>query len=86
MDIATAVTVIISVPGVLALVNLAKTVVDLGKWAALVSFVLGIGINLAAFYCGAAYGGANLFGVVAIGALTGLGASGLYDVTSRPTP
>ena len=82
MDIATAVAVIVSVPGVLALVNLVKSVVDLGKYAALLAFALGIGVNLAAYYTGAAYADANIFGVVCVGALAGLGASGIYDVTS----
>lgn len=81
MDTATAVATIISVPGVIALVNLIKTRVDLGKWAALLAFALGIGINLAAWAAGAAYAGMDAFSVAAVGAMTGLGAAGLYDVT-----
>lgn len=82
MNIATAVLTIISVPGVIALVNLIKTKVDLGKWAALVAFTLGIGLNLAAWAAGAAYTGVDAFTVACIGALVGLGASGIYDQTS----
>lgn len=82
MDIGTAVALIVSVPGVIALVNLAKSVVDLGKFAALVAFVLGVGINLAAWAAGAAYVGADPFSVAALGAMTGLAASGIHDVTN----
>lgn len=83
MNTATAVTVIISVPGVIALVNLIKTRVSLGKWAALVAFALGISLNLAAWAAGAAYAGVDAFSVACVGALVGLGASGLYDVVGR---
>lgn len=79
-----AVVTIISVAGVTALVNLIKSKWPLGKWAALVAFVLGIGLNLAAFYAHAAYVGSDPFTVGCIGALVGLGASGYYDVTKQP--
>lgn len=81
MDAATAVVTIISVPGIIALVNLVKAHVELGKWAALLAFVLGVGINLAAWAAGAAYVGVDAFSVSALGAMTGLAAAGVYDST-----
>jgi len=81
MDTATAVLTVLSVPGVIAIVNLIKSRIELGKWAALLAFALGIGLNVGASFAGAAYQGANVFGVVCVGALVGLGAAGVYDVT-----
>jgi len=88
MDKATAISaavLLISPAGVLALVNFAKKLGLTGSWALLLAPVLGIALNVTAFYSGIAYVGAPLFAVVAIGAIAGLTASGLWDVSSQTT-
>ena len=85
MDKATAISaavLLISPAGVLALVNFAKKLGLTVSWALLLAPVLGIALNVTAFYSGIAYLGAPLFAVVAIGAIAGLTASGLWDVSS----
>jgi|GEM_PF-1274145 len=81
----TAVLILISAAGVIALVNLVKSFGVTGKWSALAALVIGIALNLAAWKAGAAFAGADWFTVAATGALVGLGASGLYDTTSPTT-
>ena len=88
MDKATAISaavLLISPAGVLALVNFTKKLGLTGSWALLLAPVLGIALNVTAFYSGIAYVGAPLFAVVAIGAIAGLTASGLWDVSSQTT-
>lgn len=70
-----AVTAIVSVPAILALVNLAKGLGLGGKWSALGAVVIGVGLT-----AGRQYLPPDAFGTVAEGLLYGLGAAGLYDV------
>lgn len=79
----TAVLILISVVGVVALTNLVKQFGVVGKWSMLAALVLGIVLNLAAWSSGAAFVGADWFTVAATGAMVGLGASGLYDSTGK---
>ena len=66
-----------TVPAILALVNLAKTLGLSGRWSALVAVLLGVGISLAEIYAPA-----TLWQGIAGGVLLGLGAAGLYDMTA----
>ena len=70
------VTTILSVPAVLALVELGKRLGVRGQWALLLAVVIAVVLNVAAHFWGAT----ELFGAVAAGLLTGLAAAGLYDV------
>ena len=79
MDTATAVLIVTSVPGVTALVTLAKQFGVTGKWATIASLAFGIGLNLGAWAAGVAFVGASWFGVASVGILVGLGAAGIYD-------
>jgi len=76
----TAISLGLSVLTVIALVNLLKGVGLSGKWSALVAVVIGVALAVADF----AFGSAGMY-VAAIGGLkVGLGAAGLYDVTTTP--
>ena len=70
------VTTILSVPAVLALVELGKRLGVRGQWALLLAVVIAVVLNVAAHFWGAT----ELFGAVAAGLLTGLADAGLYDV------
>ncbi len=73
------VTTLVSVPAIVALVNLAK---DLGlatKLAAPLAVVLGIGLAV-----GERLVDSRIWEVVTLGTLFGLGAAGLFDMTKRP--
>ena len=74
-----------TIPAILAVVNLAKTLGLKGKWSALLAVILGALFALADTYV--------LYGIVSprvtlaqaiTGLITGLSAAGLYDVTSGP--
>jgi hypothetical protein len=79
MDPLTAVLIVTSVPGVTALVTFAKKLGVGGVWLTVASVVLGIGLNLAAFYAGVAFAGSAPFSVACVGLLVGLGSAGIYD-------
>lgn len=66
-----------TVPAVVALVNLAKAFGVTGKWSALAAVVLGVGISLATTYADA-----DVVRTVSDGLILGLGAAGLYDVST----
>jgi hypothetical protein len=74
-----ALTVIASVPAIVALVNLGKRLGLKGEAQLVAAVVLGIAINVANFYLGAT----PVYQVAVSGLMLGLAAAGLYDVT-RP--
>lgn len=69
---------LVSVPAILALVNLAKGLGLSGKWAALVAVVLGAGLAVAQGQLGAM----PWFQDLIQGVLLGLSAAGLYDLAA----
>ena len=70
-----AVNMVLSVPVIVALVELAKRLGISGRLAMLAAIVLGVALSLATYYLGA-YGG---YQAAAQGVLLGLSAAGLYD-------
>lgn len=68
---------ILSVPAIIALVNLAKSIGPLGRWAALLAVSLGILIAVSAYF----WGEAGWYIASVRGGLLGLAAAGLYDLT-----
>lgn len=72
-----------SIPAILALVQLAKSLGVTGKWNTLLAVVLGVVLKLgdAAFISGASTP-AEWYTAFGAGLLLGLGAAGLYDAAS----
>jgi hypothetical protein len=86
MDKATAITaavLLMSPAGVLALVKWLGSLGLSGYWKLAAAPVIGIALNLAAFYSGIAYVGAPIFAVIAAGVIVGLTASGIWDATAK---
>ena len=73
---------LISVPGILALTNLIKSLGVPGKWSALVAVLLGVGLNAANYLLH----DAGLWQAAQQGLIMGLGAAGLWDVTKTDSP
>ena len=71
-----------SVPAILALVQLAKSLGLSGKWSALVAVVLGILLNVAQY----ALGDFGWYQSAASGLILGLSAAGLYDAARIASP
>lgn len=71
------ITTIATVPAIVALVNLGKSLGINGKASALLAVLLGVGLNYSTF----AWGGTGWFEAVSQGLILGLGAAGLYDLT-----
>ena len=71
------VTTILSVPAIIALVNLLKGVGSLGRWAAVAAVAVGILLTVSAYF----WGEAGWYIASVRGALLGLAAAGLYDLT-----
>ena len=72
-----------SIPAVLALVNLGKSLGVKGKWAALLAVFLGVGLAIAQY----ALGGFGWYQAAVQGIILGLSAAGLYDMkTSAGEP
>lgn len=76
------ITTLASVPGIVALVNLGKGLGLSGRWSALAAVVLGVALNLASW----GLAGYTWYSAAADGLILGLGAAGLYDLTSGPAP
>lgn len=74
-----AVTLIASIPAILALVNFAKKLGVSNQASLALSVVLGVAINVANFYL-ASNGG---YQAAVQGLVLGLSAAGLYDTTKR---
>lgn len=73
------VTMIATVPAVLALTNLGKQFGIQGKWATLTAVLLGILLA-----CAQTYLPAGVLTTLTTGLTLGLGAAGLYDLTPNP--
>lgn len=73
----TAVLTIVSVPGILALVNLAKHLGLTGPWSALLAVILGVALALTAYLLA----GTGTWQAIQQGLILGLSAAGLYDLT-----
>lgn len=73
----TTITTLASIPAILALVNLAKTLGLKGKAATILAVLLGLGLNLAQYFL-ASYG---WYQQAIQGVILGLSAAGLYDLT-----
>lgn len=71
-----------SVPAILALVQLAKSLGLSGKWSALVAVILGVLLNVATY----ALGDYGLYQAAASGLILGLSAAGLYDAARIASP
>lgn len=81
------ITLIATVPAILALVNLAKSFGVVGKWATLLAVVLGIGLQLADYaFLTDNQSAAGWYGAAAAGLILGLSAAGLYDVARTVSP
>ena len=76
------VNLILSVPAILAIVQLIKGIGVHGKWSALVAVVLAVALNVGDYYLGA-YGA---WSAVTQGLLIGLAAAGLYDTAKTAAP
>jgi hypothetical protein len=72
------VTLLATIPAILALVNLGKRFGLTAKWATLAAVLLGVGLNLADY----ALAGTGWYEYAAQGLILGLSAAGLYDVAS----
>jgi purine-nucleoside phosphorylase len=76
-----------SVPAILALVNLAKSLGLAGKFSALVALVLGIAFSLTDYlFTAAQQTSPGMYLAVMGGAILGLSASGIYDVAAKVSP
>ena len=76
-----AVTTLVTVPAVLAIVNLLKDTFNInGKYSALLAVIIGVGLNIANY----ALGDAGWYQAAAQGLILALGASGLYDMSTAP--
>ncbi len=70
-------TVIVSVPAIVAGTNLFKRLGVKGNWSTVIAVLLGVATNLAVYV----WGDQEWFLAVATGLITGLAAAGLYDLT-----
>ena len=77
MDTQAVLAAVAGVPATVALTNLIKQTFDPGRWAALISLVISVALNVAV----SAYTGEDLFIGAMRGLILGLAASGLYDLT-----
>lgn len=68
-----------SVPAVLAIVNLAKSLGLAGKWSALAAVIVAIAATLAQTLASG-----PVYEAIATGLILGLSAAGLYDATNSP--
>lgn len=75
-------TTILSVPAVVAIVELLKSFGVAGKWALLAALVVAVALNVADYL----WATSGLYGAVVAGLLLGLSAAGLYDVAKTAAP
>ncbi len=71
------ITTIATVPAIVALTNLAKTLGLTGRWSALVAVLLGVALSVGTW----ALAGTGWWDAASSGLLLGLAAAGLYDLT-----
>ena len=76
------ITSIVTVPAIVALVNLVKGLGVGGKWSALVAVLLGVALSVASW----ALAGTGWWDAASGGLLLGLAAAGLYDLTPGEAP
>ena len=74
------ITMIASVPAIVALVNLAKRLGLKGEAPLVAAVVFGVAINVANLYLGTH----EAYQAVIAGLMSGLAAAGLYDLAPRP--
>lgn len=72
------VAMVASLPGVVALVNLLKQFGVTGKWSLVAAIIIGVGLNVANGYLG----DVAVYQDAMSGLLIGLGAAGVYDLSS----
>ncbi len=75
-------TTILSVPAVVAIVELLKSFGVAGKWALLAAVVVAVALNVADYL----WATSGLYGAAVAGLLLGLAAAGLYDVAKTAAP
>jgi hypothetical protein len=75
-------TTILSVPAVLAIVELGKKLGLTAKWALLAAVVVAIALNVASYLWSAS----GLYAAIISGLLLGLAAAGLYDAARTAAP
>lgn len=73
---------VLSVPAVLAIVQLAKSFGVIGKWALLLAVAVAVALNVAAYLWSAS----GLYSAIVAGLLLGLAAAGLYDAAKTAAP
>ena len=76
-DVLSVVGTVATVPGIIAITNLAKGLGLSGRWSALVAVVLGVVLSVGQW----AFADQGWWGAATTGLLLGLGAAGLYDLT-----
>lgn len=76
------ITTLVSVPAIVGAVNLLKSLGLPGRWAAVFAVLIGAAIGAIA----AVVQGTELPPGLLIGIVTGLSATGLYDVTAKQSP
>lgn len=76
------VTTILSVPAVLAIVELLKSFGVSGKWSLAAAVVVAVALNVADYL----WATSGLYGAVVSGLLLGLAAAGLYDTARTAAP
>lgn len=75
-------TTILSVPAVVAIVEILKRFGVAGKWALAAALLVAVALNVADYYLAAS----GLYAAVTAGLLLGLSAAGLYDVAKTAAP
>jgi len=73
---------ILSVPAIVAIVTVLKSLGVTGKWSLVAALVVAVGLNLAAY----AWGAEGWYAAVVTGLLTGLAAAGVYDAAKTAAP
>lgn len=68
-------TTILSIPAVVAIVTLLKSMGVVGKWAMLAAVIVAVVLNVADYL----WATSGLYGAAVAGLLLGLAAAGLYD-------
>jgi len=77
-----ATTTILSVPAVVAIVELLKSFGVAGKWALVAAVIVAVALNVAEYLWSAS----GLYHAIVSGLLLGLAAAGLYDVARTAAP
>lgn len=81
------ITLIATIPAILALVNLAKQFGVTGKWSALLAVFLGVLVQAAEYgFLTDDLSRSGWYGAIATGLILGLSAAGLYDVARTVSP